>query len=84
MKANYLKPFLSVEMFSAAQSTSRDCMDSIPKDQVTLSDPDNCGWNVGGGLIFFTDGGKVCTMNGEGMSGVCYNNPNDGNYIFRS
>lgn len=83
MKANYIKPLLTVEMFSATQSTSRDCMDSI-KEFVNFNDPDGCGWDVGGGLIFFMENGRVCTMNGEGMSGMCYNNPGEGMYIFRS
>ena len=84
MKANYTKPVLAVELFGASQSTSRDCMDSIPKDRVNLNDPAGCGWDVGGGLVFYLEGGNVCTMNGEGMSGTCYNNPNEGMYIFRS
>ena len=84
MKANYIKPLLTVEMFSTTQTTSRDCVDNIPKDQFNSGDPVNCGWDVGGGLVFFVDGGKACNMNGEGMSGACYNNPSEGNYIFRS
>ena len=84
MKANYTKPLLTVEMFSATQSTSRDCMDSIPDNRLTQNDPINCGWDVGGGLIFYVENGKVCTINGEGMQGTCYNNPNEGSYIFRS
>ena len=84
MKANYTKPLLTVEMFSATQPTSRDCMDSIPKDRVNLNDPYGCGWDVGGGMIFFIESGDVCTINGEGMSGACYNNPGEGMYMFKS
>ena len=84
MKANYTKPLLAVEVFSYAQSTTHDCMDSIPKDRITYSDPNGCGWDVGGGIVFFLESGNVCTMNGEGMTGLCYNNPSEGNYIFRS
>lgn len=84
MKAPYTKPLLAIELFSSSQSTAKDCMDSIPKDRVNFNDPNKCGWDVGGGLIFFLEGGTACTMNGEGMTGACYNNPGEGNYIFRS
>ena len=84
MKANYTKPMLAVEMFSLTQSVTRDCLDSIPNKRLNFNDPYGCGWDAGGGQIFFMDGGKVCTENGEGMNGICYNNPSEGNYIFRS
>ena len=84
MKANYTKPILVMEMFSFLRGSSRDCMDSIPADRVNFNDPNKCGWDVGGGRVFFIEGGTACTTNGEGISGACYNNPGEGNYIFRS
>lgn len=84
MKANYSKPLLAMEMFSMTQSTARDCADSIPQDRLNFSDPNGCGWDVGMNQIFFLEGGTACNMNGEGMLGICYNNPSEGNYIFRS
>ena len=84
MKAKYAKPMLNIELFSLYQSTTRDCMDSIKKEQVNFNDPNGCGWDVGGGTVFFLESGEACTVNGEGMSGACYNNPGEGSYIFRS
>ena len=84
MKGNYTKPMLVMEMFSLMRGTSRDCMDSIPQGKVNFGDPNQCGWDVGGGTIFFVEGGKACTDNGEGIAGACYNNPGEGSYIFRS
>ena len=83
MKANYTKPLLAVEMFSPAQSTARECADSIPEEQVTFNDAVSCVWNLGGGATVFV-GGKTCTIDGESMMYMCYNNPTEGNYIFRS
>ncbi|MBO5867515.1 MAG: hypothetical protein J6Q54_01245 [Oscillospiraceae bacterium] len=83
MKANYTKPLLTVEMFSAAQSSARDCADSIPKDRVNLNDVATCAWDLGGGFSVFVVG-AACTMDGENMGFACYNNPTEENYIFRS
>lgn len=82
MKGNYTKPMLTVEMFTMAQNTARDCADSIPTDRLTLADIDSCGWEVYGTILFLNPG--PCDVNGEGMSFICYNNPSEGNYIFRS
>lgn len=84
MKANYTKPLLAVELFSLAQSSARDCIDGLPKERFNQNDPYGCGWDVGGGMIFFLESGTACTMDGEKMTGFCYNNPSEGNYIFRS
>lgn len=84
MKGNYTKPLLAVEMFSLTQSTARDCTDGVFTDKLTLNDPYSCGLDMGGGLIFFMESGSVCNRNGEGSFGMCYNNPGEGNYIFRS
>ena len=82
MRANYTKPLLSIEMFSSAQSTARDCADDIPKDQITLNDIATCAWDLGGTTVFIAE--SVCDINGEEMGYACYNNPSDGNFIFRS
>lgn len=84
MKANYTKPLLAVELFSLAQSSTRDCADTLPTENITSNDPYNCGWDYGFGFIFFIEGGKACTMNGEGASGYCYNFPSEDSFMFRS
>ena len=83
MKANYTKPLLNVELFSLTQSIARDCADNIPKEQFNFNDPGRCAWDLGGGHTVFIDE-KVCNINGEDMGYGCYNNPSEGNYIFRS
>lgn len=82
MKANYTKPLLAVEVFSLAQSTARDCADNIPKEQFNFNDPGTCAWDLGGITIFVDP--PTCDINGEQMGYGCYNNPSDGQYIFRS
>lgn len=83
MKANYTKPMLAIEMFSLNQSTTRDCADSIPKDRVNFNDIATCVWDLGGGTTVFV-AGSTCVLDGEQMGFACYNNPSEGNYIFRS
>lgn len=83
MKANYIKPMLSLEMFSLSQSVARDCADSIPKNQLNFNDPGRCVWDLGGGTTVFVAGSN-CVLDGEQMGFACYNNPSEGNYIFRS
>lgn len=83
MKANYSKPLLAVEMFAMTQNTARDCADSIPKENLTLGDITACAWDLGGGTTVFV-AGSTCTLDGEQMGFACYNNPSEGNYIFRS
>ena len=83
MKANYTKPLLVVETFSHAQSTTRVCADSLMENQVTFNDIDTCAVDMGGGFTVFV-GGKTCKFDGEQMGYLCYNNPTEGNYIFRS
>ena len=83
MKANYTKPMLAVELFSLSQSVARDCGDSIPKDQLNFSDPGKCVWDMGGGTTVFV-AGSTCVLDGEQMGYGCYNNPSEGNFIFRS
>ena len=82
MKANYTKPLLSIEMFSIVQTAARDCADNIPKEQITLSDINSCAWDLGGTTVFISE--PICDLNGEEMGFACYNNPSEGNYIFRS
>ena len=83
MKASYTKPLLAVEIFSHTQSTARDCADIIPKEQLNFSDPGKCVWDLGGDAKVFVDA-SGCTINGEKMDVACYNNPSEGNYVFRS
>ena len=83
MKLTYTKPLLGIENFSMLQSTARDCADTIPKDQLTFGDIANCVWDLGGGTTVFV-GGSTCTLDGQEMGVGCYNNPGEGNYIFRS
>ena len=81
MKANYTKPLLAVEVFSTSQPTARDCADNIPKDRLTFAEPGKCVWDLGGGTTMFT--AEVnCTIDAGPI--YCYNNPSDGNYVFRS
>lgn len=83
MKANYTKPLLAVEVFSPTQPAARDCADNIPKERITMNDIANCKWDLGGGTTVFV-GGVTCKIDGEQMEFACYNNPSEGNYIFRS
>lgn len=83
MKANYTKPMLAMEMFSLTQLSTRDCADSIPDEQVNFNDPGRCVWDLGGGTTVFV-AGTNCVLDGEAMGFACYNNPSEGNYIFRS
>ena len=83
MKGNYIKPVFAVELFSMTQSVTRDCSDAIPKDQLNFNDPGSCVWDLGGGTTVFIAEAN-CTIDGESMGFSCYNNPSEGNYIFRS
>ena len=83
MKQNYTKPLLLLEPLTLAQTITRDCADSIPKEQLTLGDPATCVWDLGGGTTVFIAGSN-CVLDGENMGFACYNNPTEGNYIFRS
>lgn len=83
MKAKYTKPLLALESFSLTQTVTRDCGDSIPKDRLNHGDPSQCVWDLGGGMSVFI-AGTNCVLDGENMGYGCYNNPSEGNYIFRS
>ena len=83
MKHKYVKPTLSLELFCPAQSIARDCADFIPRSQLTYGDINACRWDLGGGASVFA-ANSTCTIDGEGMGFACYNNPSEGNYIFRS
>lgn len=82
MKGNYTKPMLAVELFSFAQSVSRDCGASIPKDQLNFNEPGTCVWDLGGTYVFTAN--SICHIDGENMGVGCYNNPGEGQYVFRS
>lgn len=83
MKGKYTKPLLVLEPMMLTQTISRDCGGSIPKDQLNFSDPGVCVWDLGGGTTVFIAGSN-CVLDGEQMGYGCYNNPSEGNYIFRS
>ena len=83
MKGNYTKPVMAMEWFFFRQSGARDCADSIPESQVNFNDPARCVWDLGGGMSVFV-AGTNCVLDGENMGYGCYNNPSEGNYIFRS
>lgn len=83
MKSKYVKPTLAVEMFSLTQSIARDCGGSFPQSQLTANDAHNCKWDLGGGASVFIVN-QHCTIDGTTMEYVCYNNPSEGNQIFRS
>ena len=85
MKKEYKKPIVAVERFSLIYTTARDCMDSIPQDQVNFSEKP-CVWELGPGSIVFALGDPTtpsCNIDGD-MFGICYNNPGEGQLIFRS
>ena len=85
MKKVYKKPLVAVERFSIVYTSARDCWDSIPQDQVNLSDHP-CGWEITGGTVLFNTSvvGSTCSIDGELSGMVCYNNPGEGQYMFRS
>ncbi len=83
MKGNYTKPLFNVEFFSLTQSVVRDCGSSVPGDEWNGGDPSTCGWVVGDDTVLFVFGNN-CSVDGEDMGFGCYNNPSEGNYIFRS
>jgi hypothetical protein len=82
LKSNYTKPLLAVELFSLTQSVAHDCNTSILPGQLNFNDP-SCVWDLGGGTSIFIISGN-CVLDGESMGYGCYNNPSEGNYIFRS
>ena len=82
MKAPYKKPLLEVEVFSLTQSVALDCADNIPKERLNFNDPGQCVWDLGGGTTVFVAGS--CTIDASTMGIYCYNNPSEGQYIFRS
>lgn len=84
MKNEYMKPMLAIELFTVSQSGAKDCADTvIPGTEVTTADPGSCGLALPNGKILYTVG-QGCTHDGESSGIVCYNNPNEASYIFRS
>ena len=84
MKNEYMKPMLAVEVFTVSQSGAQDCADTvIPGTTVTLADPNACGLLLPNGNVLYTVG-QSCTHDGEATGIVCYNNPTEASYIFRS
>ena len=84
MKRKYEKPLFGVEIFSLTQSIARDCGGSgALGDGANAVDPGDCIWELGDGVSIFVAMAN-CTLDGEGGEWGCYNNPNEGNYVFRS
>ena len=81
MKKNYTTPVLTVEYFSMTQSSARECNDSIPDQYMTSGDISTCVWNTGSYTVFVSK--PNCDIPGENLGYGCYNNPNEGNYVFR-
>jgi hypothetical protein len=90
VKKEYKKPLVAVEHFPMVYTSARDCMDNIAQDQLTLGEISNCGWVLGDIVVFVTSDisrAQSCTLDGaifEENLDVCYNNPGEGRYIFRS
>lgn len=78
-----MKPVFAVELFSGAQTTTRDCWESIITEDVHFNDLPDCWWEPIPNVRLFLEN-TVCTENGEIYGGVCYNNPGEGYYLFRS
>jgi hypothetical protein len=85
MKKEYRKPLVAVERFALVFTAARDCWDNIPQDQVNLSEHP-CGWDLGSGNVLFNTSvvDSTCSIDGELSGMVCYNNPGEGHYMFRS
>ena len=85
MKANYTKPLLVVDMFSAVQSVAKDCTSTIiPQHKLNTNDAYTCYWDNGNPNIRIFAAGGVCNRDGEAMQMGCYNNPTEENFVFRS
>lgn len=82
MKLIYTKPMLTVDLFSLGVTNTRDCGGSVPIDQLTYGDIVTCVWDTGSKTVFVEK--PNCDIPGENMGYGCYNNPSEGNYIFRS
>ena len=85
MKKQYKKPLVMVERFAIVHTAARGCWDSIPQEQVNFNNH-TCGWEISFGTILFnvTVVDSSCNMNGDDFGSVCYNNPGEGQYMFRS
>lgn len=85
MKANYTKPLLVADMFSAVQSVTKDCTSTIiPQHKLNTNDAYTCYWDNGNQNIRIFAAGGVCNRDGEAMQMGCYNNPTEENVVFRS
>ena len=85
MRMTYEKPMAAIELFALNQPVARDCNTSIPPENLTLADPGACAYDPGNGFTIFTQT-NICMIDGSDMEAIygCYNNPGEGNYIFRS
>ena len=95
MKQVYTKPVLMMETFTLSQTIATDCTAdnlSTPGGN-SIGRPlqwskTTCGWLVGDQILWVEGGGAGCNVpfmtEDTAVDGLCYNNPNGGNAIFRS
>jgi len=89
MRKEYVKPGISVELFSLAQSIAAAC-EGFQHDtglgEPAHYDKTTCGWAMGDFIVFVD--AKICTDaqigEDEDFNGLCYNNPDGGTTIFGS
>lgn len=85
MKRAYTKPELFCEDYELSVSIAGNCGSEFPAYNVTQADYEHCGYKMGRGIVFITEG--VCTTfpSGEGADGTfCYQVPNAATVAFSS
>lgn len=82
MKEKYMKPLMSLELFSLTQTVAGTCTANIPKDQFNSNDPYGCQMLWGDMNVFMPNTG--CMLDGNLFDGFCYNNPTEDQIVFRS
>lgn len=85
MKRAYTKPELFCEDYELSVSIAGNCTAGLSAFNVTQSDYLSCGYKMGRGIVFVTEG--VCTTfpSGEGADGTfCYQVPNAASLAFSS
>lgn len=78
MKGKYIKPTMAFESTMMTGGLLRDCSDEF-KDKFN----EDGYWELPNGMNIFLLG-SACQLDGEDMGYGCYNNPGEGQYIFRS
>lgn len=93
MKKEYMKPAISVELFTMSQSIADNCGHNLDWTLATLKYRGDCGWDLMPGYdpgdksdILFLNGQSACgaPVAEDGFEGVCYNNPDGGYNVFNS